>query len=162
VLAHQQRLADPDGRHVDVRPDVRGDAEPARMRDPVAVDQQQVGRDAQLAQRFQQDRRLAKREQPWNVRHQRRGRRRDGLEHVPVGRRAHDDRAVDVPVGADRAVEPGHRAHLSVHRALGHDLGREPGRKPSRVVRRQVEGTSLPTRRAPASPAVPPTACRSN
>ncbi|KAG1244473.1 hypothetical protein G6F66_015660 [Rhizopus arrhizus] len=80
--AHQFRLGHADAWQVGDHAQVRGDAQPARMADAVAIDEDQVGRVRQQGQRRQQRRQLAEAEQAGDVRHHR-GNARDLLRDRP-------------------------------------------------------------------------------
>ena len=107
-------MATPIGRQVQQDAEVAGDAEPPRMGDAVAVDEQQVRLDPELLERRQRDRRLAKRQQSRDVRKRHRPGDDVLLDDLQPRERQHDDggpASHDAGRGARIGeVDPGHRA----------------------------------------------------
>jgi len=68
VLADENTFRATDGRHIQQPTNVARDTEPARMRQSMAVNHHHVGRAPQFPETFQQNRRLAKRQQPRHIR----------------------------------------------------------------------------------------------
>ena len=112
VLPHQPRLRAAHRRLVEQQAPVAGEAEPARVRKPLTVEQERVWLHPQPSTRFEQRGNLAKREQAGDI--------RKGRAAVPLGqlddleRREpdeHDGRVHPMRAARVRDVGPRHQTH---------------------------------------------------
>ncbi len=110
VAADEARLGDADAGQIQVETQVRGEAQAARMREPVAVAHQQVGAHTQLRKRIQRGRRLAKGEQPRHIRERTRALGHGFVQPLQCWEREdHDRRARKILI---RGVDAGDAVNL--------------------------------------------------
>ena len=136
--ADEPRLGDADRRTVEQQPDVAGDPEAARVRNALAVVQDQIGRAGHLLERGEHRRRLPEREQPGNV-----GEPRRHADHGALHQRESREiehrhrRARDPPVLLESDVDAGDAPHRA-DPVLAHDASAQRGLKRDRFLGREV------------------------
>src|SRR5919202_2614475 len=138
VTARQQGLAAADAGPLQPQAHMAGDADPARMRDAHAVEDEHVRFEPELGESLFEHRPLAEAQQARNIRKGRRALRTDRFERPELRKGQDDDRRLravllDADVNARDETES-----REVDRAVGHDLAAQLPLQRDRFARRNV------------------------